>query len=151
MRLMNKQRLIYETMTNWKRIFFPWRFFPHKMEDTRFFFRRNVWVVETNRGDAFALQSLSCSGWTNTTISQDVGICAFLGAGRRSQRDTGQMEEIPNNHLGWLKPYKLWENIVLSSTVDPSSTTQKLCLENTIKLYIKVRSLFILLCKRLLK
>ena len=44
------------------------------MEDTRFFLRR----VESKRGDAFALQSLSCSRWTNTTPSQDVGICAFL-------------------------------------------------------------------------
>ena len=35
----------------------------------------------------------------------------------------------------------LWENIVLSSGVETSSPTQKLCLENVIKLYLKVRSL----------
>jgi uncharacterized C2H2 Zn-finger protein len=34
----------------------------------------------------------------------------------------------------------LWENIVLSSGVETSSPTQKLCLENVIKLYLKVRS-----------
>ena len=34
----------------------------------------------------------------------------------------------------------LWDNIVLSSGVDPSSSTQKLCLENVIKLYLKVWS-----------
>lgn len=34
----------------------------------------------------------------------------------------------------------LWDNIVLSSGVDPSCSTQKLCLENVIKLYLKVRS-----------
>ena len=34
----------------------------------------------------------------------------------------------------------LWNNIVMSSGVDPSSSTQKLCLENVIKLYLKVRS-----------
>ena len=34
----------------------------------------------------------------------------------------------------------LWENIVLSSGVDSSSVTQKLCLENIVKLYLKVRS-----------
>ena len=34
----------------------------------------------------------------------------------------------------------LWENIVLSSGVDSSSATAKLCLENIVKLYLKVRS-----------
>ena len=34
----------------------------------------------------------------------------------------------------------LWENIVLSSGVDSSSVTPKLCLENIVKLYLKVRS-----------
>ena len=34
----------------------------------------------------------------------------------------------------------LWNNIVMSSGVDPSSSTQKLCLENVIKLNLKVRS-----------
>ena len=34
----------------------------------------------------------------------------------------------------------LWGNIMLSSGVDQSSSTQKLCLENVIKLYLKVRS-----------
>ena len=34
----------------------------------------------------------------------------------------------------------LWGNIVVGSGVDPSSFTQKLCLENVIKLYLKVRS-----------
>lgn len=34
----------------------------------------------------------------------------------------------------------LWENIVLSSGFDSSSATAKLCLENIVKLYLKVRS-----------
>ena len=34
----------------------------------------------------------------------------------------------------------LWENIVLQSIEDQSSSTQKLCLENIVKLYIRVRS-----------
>lgn len=34
----------------------------------------------------------------------------------------------------------LWENIILASGIELSSPTQKLCLENVVKLYIKVRS-----------
>ena len=34
----------------------------------------------------------------------------------------------------------LWENIVMSSGIDISSPTQKLCLENVVKLYLRVRS-----------
>ena len=34
----------------------------------------------------------------------------------------------------------LWGNIVLSAGVDEAGSTQKLCLENVIKLYLKVRS-----------
>jgi hypothetical protein len=34
----------------------------------------------------------------------------------------------------------LWENIVLESAIDESSSTQKLCLENILKLYLRVRS-----------
>ena len=34
----------------------------------------------------------------------------------------------------------LWDNIVMSAGVDHSSSTQKLCLENVIKLYLRVRS-----------
>ena len=34
----------------------------------------------------------------------------------------------------------LWENIVMSSELDPSSFTQKLCYKNVVKLYLKVRS-----------
>ena len=34
----------------------------------------------------------------------------------------------------------LWENIVLSAGVTKSGDTQKLCLENVVKLYLKVRS-----------
>jgi hypothetical protein len=34
----------------------------------------------------------------------------------------------------------LWENIVLESGIEESSSTQKLCLENIVKLYIRVRS-----------
>ena len=34
----------------------------------------------------------------------------------------------------------LWENIVLSSGVTKSGDMQKLCLENVVKLYLKVRS-----------
>ena len=41
-------------------------------------------------------------------------------------------------HLPIVK--SLWENIVLCSGVDPSSPTNKLCLENIVKLFLKVRS-----------
>ena len=34
----------------------------------------------------------------------------------------------------------LWENIVFSCAVQPSSSTQKLCLKNIVKLYLKVRA-----------
>ena len=34
----------------------------------------------------------------------------------------------------------LWDNIVMSAGVDQSSCTQKMCLENVIKLYLRVRS-----------
>ena len=38
------------------------------------------------------------------------------------------------------KVKSLWENIVMSCSIQPSSTTQKLCLENVLKLFLKVRS-----------
>ena len=34
----------------------------------------------------------------------------------------------------------LWENIVLESGIEESSCTKKLCLENIVKLYVRVRS-----------
>ena len=34
----------------------------------------------------------------------------------------------------------LWENIVLESGIEESSCTQKLCMENIVKLYVRVRS-----------
>ena len=34
----------------------------------------------------------------------------------------------------------LWENIVFSCEVQPSNSTQKLCLENIVKLYLRVRA-----------
>ena len=34
----------------------------------------------------------------------------------------------------------LWENIVLQAGTDGKNTVQKLCLENIIKLYLRVRS-----------
>jgi hypothetical protein len=34
----------------------------------------------------------------------------------------------------------LWDNIVLSSGINSGSSTTKLCLENVVKLYLKVRS-----------
>ena len=36
------------------------------------------------------------------------------------------------------KVQSLWDNIILSSGVTKSSRTQKLCLENVVKLYLKV-------------
>ena len=38
------------------------------------------------------------------------------------------------------KVKSLWENIVMSCSIELSSATQKLCLENVLKLYVKVRS-----------
>ena len=34
----------------------------------------------------------------------------------------------------------LWDNIVLEAGIDESCSTQKLCLENIVKLYLRVRS-----------
>ena len=50
------------------------------------------------------------------------------------------IDEICNVTLKHPVVKPLWENIVLSTSVDLANATQKLCLENTIKLYIKVRS-----------
>lgn len=49
-------------------------------------------------------------------------------------------ETICNDTLSSPVVKSLWDNIVLSSGVDISSPVQKLCLENVIKLYLKVRS-----------
>ncbi|CAB3985388.1 Hypothetical predicted protein [Paramuricea clavata] len=38
------------------------------------------------------------------------------------------------------KVKSLWENIVMSRSIQPSSTTPKLCLENVLKLFLKVQS-----------
>lgn len=50
------------------------------------------------------------------------------------------VETICNSTLESPKVKSLWENIVLSAGVNTGSRTQKLCLENLIKLYLKVRS-----------
>ena len=34
----------------------------------------------------------------------------------------------------------LWENIVMSAGIDKTSSTQKLCLENVVKLFLRVRA-----------
>ena len=49
-------------------------------------------------------------------------------------------EYICNSELESPVVKSLWEDIVLSSGIELSSPTQKLCLENVIKLYLKVRS-----------
>lgn len=49
-------------------------------------------------------------------------------------------ENICNDTLNSPVVKSLWDNIVLTSGVGNSSPTQKLCLENVIKLYLKVRS-----------
>ena len=38
------------------------------------------------------------------------------------------------------KVKSLWENVVMSCSIELSSATQKLCLENVLNLYLKVRS-----------
>ena len=45
-----------------------------------------------------------------------------------------------NNTLQSPVVQSLWDNIVMSAGVDQSSCTEKLCLENVIKLYLRVRS-----------
>ena len=50
------------------------------------------------------------------------------------------VETICNSTLESPKVKSLWGNIVLSAGVNTVSQTQKLCLENLIKLYLKVRS-----------
>ena len=49
-------------------------------------------------------------------------------------------DTICNNTLQLPVVQSLWDNIVMSLRVDHSSSTQKLCLENVIKLYLRVRS-----------
>ena len=49
-------------------------------------------------------------------------------------------DTICNNTLQSPVLQSLWDNIVMSAGVDHSSSTQKLCLENVIKLYLRVRS-----------
>jgi hypothetical protein len=49
-------------------------------------------------------------------------------------------EIICESTLGSPVVKSLWENIVLESGIEESSSTQKLCLENIVKLYIRVRS-----------
>ena len=43
---------------------------------------------------------------------------------------------IAGNHKG----KSLWKNIVMSCSIEPLSATQKLCLENVLKLYLNVES-----------
>ena len=50
------------------------------------------------------------------------------------------VETICNLALKSPKVKSLWENIVLTAGVNTTGQTQKLCLENLIKLYLKVRS-----------
>ena len=50
------------------------------------------------------------------------------------------VETICNLTLKSPKVKSLWENIVLTAGVNTTGQTQKLCLENLIKLYLKVRS-----------
>lgn len=47
-------------------------------------------------------------------------------------------EIICNSTLSSPTVKSLWDNIVVSSELQPSNSTQKLCLENVVKLYLKV-------------
>ena len=49
-------------------------------------------------------------------------------------------DHICNSVLDSPKVKSLWDNIVVASGVLPTSSTPKLCLENVVKLYLKVRS-----------
>ena len=49
-------------------------------------------------------------------------------------------EIICNSTLSSPTVKSLWDNIVVSSEPQPSNSTQKLCLENVVKLYLKVRA-----------
>ena len=50
------------------------------------------------------------------------------------------IENICNSTMKSLTEKSLWENILLSAGVNQSSKTQTLCLENIVKLYLRVRS-----------
>ena len=55
------------------------------------------------------------------------------------------LRNIPTDNISFLtlespKVKSLWDNIVMASGISSTSSTSKLCLENVIKLYLKVRS-----------
>ena len=50
------------------------------------------------------------------------------------------VEAVCDNTLKSPTVQSLWENIVFSCEVQPSNATQKLCLENIVKLYLRVRA-----------
>ena len=93
-------------------------------------------------------QSSYISAWTRGGLAKDlVGILEQAEYEFRLQVDNKEsalknilIDDICNAEFKHPMVKSLWENVVLSSGVDLSSATQKLCLENTIKLYIKVRS-----------
>jgi len=43
---------------------------------------------------------------------QNLGSSPFFFS-RQTGGDTVDGSEIPNNHLGWLKPYKQWDNRII--------------------------------------
>ena len=50
------------------------------------------------------------------------------------------VERVRDNTLKSPTVQSLWENIVFSCEVQPSNATQKLCLENIVKLYLRVKA-----------
>jgi hypothetical protein len=105
------------------------------------------------------LQSMKSTGPANSFISNrtrggltspsgdlinilETAELAFRGEINRSE---GIIRNIPTDTIYNAvvenpKVKSLWENIVMSCSIQQSSTTQKLCLENVLKLFLKVRS-----------
>ncbi len=76
------------------------------------------------------LQSMKSTGPANSFI-----------ANRTRGGLTSPSDDLEAAELAFSPKVKsLWENIVISCSIELSSTTQKLCLENILKLYLKVRA-----------
>ena len=81
--------------------------------------------------------------------SRPVMICILEEAEVIFRNEIGKsklvIRNIPTDKISFLtlespKVKSLWDNIVMASGIPSTSRTPKLCLENVIKLYLKVRS-----------
>ena len=105
------------------------------------------------------LHNMKCSNQSNSFISARtrgglvtpcddlVGILEEAEVFFRTEVDKSKLvlRNIPTAQISFLtlnspKVKSLWDNIVVASGIPSTSSTAKLCLENVVKLYLKVRS-----------